>query len=303
MNARLLSLLYFQPLMIERNAWDAILAANDGVHHQRPPVAAGVSPAKLCSSCDEPMPAPASRYFRVLQLTRLAGDLSQSFNDDAAIMPADTAIITIRGMIVKHAEEWECDLMGLTDLDDVDAALAHVAADANIRNLLLNFVNCPGGSCIGVPETAARVEALRRSKNVISFTDSVCCSGGIYIGSQASEFFVTSSAHTGSIGAIRPPIIDISEQLKANLVKTTVIKAGKFKDTGTMLRPVTPEEIAMLQAYVDRVNAMFTGAVKSARPRMSAAAMEGQIFFGAEAVEVGLADAVVDDMAGALAAF
>jgi signal peptide peptidase SppA len=295
MNARLLSLLYFQPLMIERNAWDAILAANDGVHHQRP----AISPARTCSSCDEASPAPA-RYFRVLELRTLS-DFRLPTSDLS--LPPDTAIITVRGMIVKHAEEWECEAFGLTDLDDVDAAIAHVAADANIRNVAFVFVNCPGGSCIGVPETAARVEALRRTKNVISFSDSVCCSGGIYIASQASEFFVTSSAHTGSIGAIRPPIIDISEQLKANGVKTTVIKAGKFKDTGTMFRPITPEEIAMLQAYVDRVNAMFTAAVKSARPRMSADAMEGQIFFGREAVEVGLADAVVADLSEALAAF
>lgn len=298
MNARLLSLLYFQPLMIERNAWDAILAANDGVHHQRPIVA----PARTCSSCDDTMPAREARYMRVLELTRLSPDLRQTL-DDGSPLPTNTAIVTIQGMIVKHAEEWECEYMDLTDLDDVDAALAHIAADANIRNVLLNFVNCPGGSCIGVPETAARVADLRITKNVISFSDSVCCSGGIYIASQASEFFVTPSAHTGSIGSIRPPIIDISEQLKANGVKATIIKAGKFKDTGTMLRPITPEEIAMLQAYVDRVNAMFTTAVKSARPRMTAESMQGQVFFGAEAVEVGLADAVLPDMAAALAAF
>jgi signal peptide peptidase SppA len=299
MNARLLSLLYFQPLMIERNAWDSLLAANDGVQYQRPVI----SPARTCSSCDEPMLLPA-RYLRlgVLELRTLS--VSEACLIDPALpIPNDTAIIAIKGMIVKHAEEWECEYMDLTDLDDVDAALAHVAADANIRNVLLNFVNCPGGSCIGVPETAARVAQLRRTKNVISFTDSVCCSAGIYIGSQASEFFVTESAHTGSIGSIRPPIIDISEQLKANGVKATIIKAGKFKDTGTMLRPITAEEIAMLQAYVDRTNAMFTTAVKSARPRMTADSMEGQIFFGRQAVEVGLADAVLPDMAAALAAF
>jgi protease-4 len=134
-------------------------------------------------------------------------------------------------------------------------------------------------------------------------SDSICCSAGVFIASQASEFFVTQSAHTGSIGSIRPPIIDISEQLKANGVKATIIKAGKFKDTGTMLRPITQEEIAMLQDYVDRTNKLFKDAVKSGRPRMSADNMEGQIFFGRQAVEVGLADAVVADMAAALAAF
>jgi capsid assembly protease len=301
MNARLLSLFLFQPLMMERNAWDARLAAHDGAQYQRPVI----TPARSCSSCDEPMPLPPARYQRlgVLETFLLRPNTGENTAAGLEPMRHDTAVITIEGMIVKHAEEWECEFMDLTDLDDVDAALAHVAADANIRNVALNFVNCPGGAVIGMFETAARVEQLRRTKNVISFADSVCCSAGALIASQASEFFVTPSAFTGSIGVIRPPIIDISEQLKANGVKATIIKSGKFKDTGTMLRPITPEEIAMLQGQNDLIMEMFTDAVKAARPRMTADSMQGQIFFGRQAVEVGLADAVVADMNEALAAF
>src|SRR4051812_15371757 len=107
MNARLLSLLFFQPLMIERNAWDAILAANDGVRHQRPVI----TPARACSSCDDPIAAPA-RYMNVLELLNTGSQLSTTDSQ----LPADTAIITISGLIVKHAEEWECDILGLTDL-------------------------------------------------------------------------------------------------------------------------------------------------------------------------------------------
>jgi ClpP class serine protease len=36
---------------------------------------------------------------------------------------------------------------------------------------------------------------------------------------------------------------------------------------------------------------------------MTADSMQGQVFFGRQAVEVGLADAIVPDMAAALAAF
>jgi signal peptide peptidase SppA len=295
---RILSQLYSQPLMIEGNAWRAFEENARASAVVSPPLPVA---ARLCG-CDSPIPEPTPRYLNVLELRRLSADLSQSFNADMA-MPNDTAIITVEGLIVKHAEEWECEFLGLTDLDDVDAALAQVAADANIRNLFLNFVNCPGGSVVGLPETAARVAALALVKNVIAFSDSQCTSAGVYIASQASEFFVTESTYSGSIGIIRPPIIDISEQLKANGVKATIIKSGKFKDTGTMLRPITPEEVAMLQATSDRIMGMFTAAVKSGRPKMSADNMQGQIFFGREAVEVGLADAVVADMNEALAAF
>lgn len=295
---RILSYLYSQPLMIEANAWRAFdeHARTAGRETRPAPVA-----ARLCG-CGEPLPDPSPRYLNVLELVRLAPDLSQSFNDES-LMPPDTAIITFEGLIVKHADEWECELFGLTDLDDIDAALAQVVADANIRNVLLNFVNCPGGTVIGVPETAARVAALARAKNVKSFSDSQCTSAGVYIASQASEFFVTASTYSGSVGTIRAPILDFSKNLAMNGITPTIIKSGKFKDTGTMLRPPTQEEIDMLQATCDRINAMFKSAVQSGRPRMRDESMQGQLFFGSESVEVGLADAVLADLDAALAAF
>ncbi len=292
---RVLAHLYSQPLMIEQYAWDAFN------HHAGDIGIPNESRARMCSSCD-PAEAPA-RYFNVLELMRLAGDVSQSFNGESSALPNDTAIITFRDVIVKHADEFECKYLGLTDLDDIDAALAHVEADANIRNVLLRFINSPGGSSIGVPETAARVEALARIKNVKTFNDSQCCSAGVYIGSQSNEFFVTPSAFTGSIGVVKPPILDFSKNLAMNGITPTIIKSGKFKDTGTQLRPPTQEEIDMLQRQSDRMMKMFRTAVKNGRPRMTVDAMEGQVFVGSEAVEVGLADAVVADLNEALAQF
>jgi signal peptide peptidase SppA len=281
--ARIISKLYAEPLLLEPAAWRAFdHALRNLINTESPAFAQGYGAAGCSTDGSDPAP---KRHERILQFPSL-----------------DTAIIYLDGVIDKHVSLMDLVCYGGVDLDDVDAALAQVANDQQIRNVLL-VLNSPGGSVIGVPETAAKVRALARMKNVKAFSDSKACSGAIYIGSQASEFFVTESAYTGSIGVILPPIIDISKALAAQGIETTTIKSGKYKDMGSMLRPITEEEIALLQERSDKIFEMFTRAVRSGRPRMRADAMEGQTFFGAEAVQVGLADAVVADLSEALAQF
>jgi protease-4 len=297
--ARLISKLYAEPLLLEPAAWHAFDHAfrnlmSGGMSSSRPINL----PARLHddnpdldgSDDDEPSDAPAARHDRILEL-----------RSDITGAPT-TAIIYIDGVLDKHVAMMDLICYGGCDLDDVDAALNQVANDNQIRNVLLVF-NTPGGSVIGVPETAAKVAELARIKNVKSFSDSKCCSGGIYIASQASEFFVTESAYTGSIGVISGPFLDFSKALEKEGITATTIKSGKWKDTGSPVRPMTDDEKAMLQARSDKIMAMFTGAVKRGRPAMSKDAMQGQTFFGAEAVEVRLADAVLPDLNAALAQF
>jgi capsid assembly protease len=288
--------------MIEAKAWAAFheLSRNAEVGTRNGRVPDSVTPAKTCG-CDDPVSS-APPYNRCLELMRL-GPSDNYYDEEDFQLPNDTAIISFDGLIVKHCDDFEAMIFGLCDLDDIDAALAQVAADANIRNVLLNFVNCPGGTIIGVPETAGRVASLASAKNVFAFSDSVMCSAAIYIASQASQLFVTESTYSGSIGVILPPIIDMSVMMERAGIKATIIKVGKFKDTGTQLRPVTDEEKKMLLAQGELIFGMFTAAVKSGRPGMASEAMQGQVFFGREALEAGLADAVLPDLAAALAQF
>src|ERR1041384_8250969 len=280
MNA--LTNLLSHPLFMERNSLEAFFQHNAGRASIDPPK---IDRARLCGSCDDELPEPPARYLRVLKYLRLAAPIAEIIvgSDQSVAALNDTAIITFNGPIVKHADEWECEIFGLTDLDDIDAAIAAVSADENIRNVLLNFVNCPGGTSIGVAETADKVYALAQKKNVFTFSDSFVASAGIYIGSQASQLFVTASTYSGSIGVIIPAILDFSKNLQMNGITPHIIKAGKFKDTGTSLRPPTQEELDMLDAQIARQKAGFDKAVKRGRPAIRTDAMQGQLFVGAEA--------------------
>lgn len=279
----LANLLSQPALLLEPNAFNSHAILNGHLRLEARPV-----PAKTC--CDDCQTELPARHDRILEIIT-----------PPEMSAASTAIIRVDGLMVKHVDPRDIDIFGLVDLDDVDAAIAQVANDEQIENVLFVF-NTPGGCVIGVPETADRINQLAQIKNVKAFCDSICCSAGVYLATQASEFFVTKSAHTGCIGAIRPPILDISKALKAQGIEVTIIKRGKYKDIGSQLRPVTEDDKAMLDAYVGRVNSMFQAAVLRNR-RMSTDAMQGQVFFGDEAVDVGLADAVLADQPEALGQF
>ena len=60
-------------------------------------------------------------------------------------------------------------------------------------------------------------------------------------------------------------IITADGILKKVGVGSEVIKSGKFKDTGSPMRPMTDEERAILQETVDDVYAQFVDAVFEGR--------------------------------------
>jgi protease-4 len=76
-------------------------------------------------------------------------------------------------------------------------------------------------------------------------------------------------------------------------VEATVVTAGKWKDTGSPFRAVTPEEKSMLQQMADQVHTQFIDAVATGRKLDPARAREvgnGRIYTGEEAKEIGLVD-------------
>ena len=200
----------------------------------------------------------------------------------------NVGVVSITGVIDKHMSDFDMSCYGGCDLADVDRALSIAANDSKIERVAL-YVNSPGGSCIGVPETAARVAALTKEKEVHTFVDGVCASAAIYIGSQADKITAAPSAMLGSIG-VYLAVLDESRALEMEGYKVELIKAGKFKAMGASFKPLSDEERAMLQAEVDEIYREFTGAVRARRGNIADETMQGQTFRGTKAKQVGLVD-------------
>jgi signal peptide peptidase SppA len=197
------------------------------------------------------------------------------------------AVIRIHGAIDKDISELEMQCFGGCDLMDIDRAISAAAADMTVDTVLLD-INSPGGSVVGVPETALKVAALRESKDVYAFTETMMCSAAYYIGSQAARIVSTYSAIVGSIG-VYMALLDQSRALEMEGYHVNLVQAGKLKTAGSPFKPLEEHERAFFQESVNRTWNEFRDACTSLRD-IDEESMQGQWFSGTEASERGLVD-------------
>ena len=205
---------------------------------------------------------------------------------------SNVAVITIDGVIDKRISSFEMECYGGVDLSDVDAALAQASNDPRVNTVVLD-INSPGGSVIGVPDTAGRIAKLRETKEVHAYINVMACSAGYYLASQADVIAASPSAIVGSIG-VYCAILDASEYYANMGAKMQFIKAGEFKTMGTEWRPLSPDETEILQAGVNTNYAQFKAACTALRP-IEDSTMQGQWF----AAEEGQKLYLVDQLTGA----
>lgn len=204
----------------------------------------------------------------------------------------DVAVVHIDGVIDKRVSSFDLDCYGGVDLADVDSALSAIAGDRGISRVVLD-INSPGGSVVGVHETFTRISALAEEKEVHAYVNCLACSAGYYLASAADVIAAAPSAIVGSIG-VYIAMLDASRWAEIEGLNMQMIKAGKWKDTGSPWRALTKEEKERLQMQVDDLHAQFKSAVTTNRD-ISAEAMEGQWMSAEKAEPYGL----VDDLTGA----
>lgn len=173
--------------------------------------------------------------------------------------------------------------------------------DKNVKAIILR-IDSPGGA---VGPTQEIYEEIRRIdeevKPVFASFGSIAASGGYYLGAAARRIFSNAGTLTGSIGVIMQ-FVDASELFKLSKVKPEVIKAGLYKDIGSMSRPMTGEERSLMNGMIKKVHQQFIRDIEKTRKDKIKGNIidhaQGQIFSGEEALELGL----VDEIAGLWAA-
>jgi protease-4 len=161
--------------------------------------------------------------------------------------------------------------------------------DESIKALVVR-INSPGGAVAPSQEIYEALKGVK--KPVVASMASVAASGGYYIAVAAKKIFANPGTITGSIGVIME-FANLEKLYEWAKIKRMVIKTGKFKDTGSPSREMTPEDRALLQGMVDDVLVQFKQAVGTGRKLKEEevdAVADGRIFSGAQAKAAKLVD-------------
>lgn len=196
-------------------------------------------------------------------------------------------IINVCGVISQHVGQFEKMCGGVCDIDDIIEQLDASEADTNVRSVLM-VIDSPGGTVAGLPELAASVK--RNTKPIVCFSDSLVASAAQWLAGSCAASYGTESSQWGCIGVYQY-FMDTSRAHEMAGFKPEVFKTGKFKAAGLPGTSLTDEQRAYIQASVEEVSGWFKGAMRANRSTKDED-MEGQCFYGAAALKVGLIDAI-----------
>ena len=201
------------------------------------------------------------------------------------------AVIPVHGTLVKRTAGLDA-ASGLTSYTEIAAMLDSALADPQVAGILLD-IDSPGGEASGSFELARRVREASAVKPVWAVANDSAYSAAYAIGSAANRLIVSETGGVGSIGVIA---LHIDQSVKdANEgYRYTAVTAGTHKNDFSPHQPLTDEAKAELQAEVDRLYGLFVDHVASMRTLSSddVRSTEAGLYFGANAIAAGLADAV-----------
>jgi signal peptide peptidase SppA len=167
-------------------------------------------------------------------------------------------VIPVVGSIMQRGGAFDC---GGATTQSISQQLRDANADDSVSAILLD-IDSPGGSVYGVSELAAEIRAS--AKPVTAVANSLAASAAYWLGTAASEFFVTPGGEVGSIG-VWMAHEDWSKAMDDEGVKVTLISAGKHKVEGNPYSPLDPEARDFMQSRTDDYYGMFTRDVARGR--------------------------------------
>jgi signal peptide peptidase SppA len=205
------------------------------------------------------------------------------------------AIVPIQGPLVKGAD-WFDRLLGMADYLDVQTAVREAAADPRVAGIVLD-IDSPGGTVNGADETAELIFAARGKLPVIAYSSGMMASAAYLIGSAAGKIVIGKNAEVGSIGVLMIHR-DWSKAEERIGVKTTYLRAGRYKALGNPSEPLSEEAREVFQAELNHIYENFIETVALHRDveaeKVRADMAEGRVFIGVKAVGAGLADEVAN---------
>lgn len=199
-------------------------------------------------------------------------------NEGLALLGGDAvAVVTVEGIIEGSRE--------------IVRSLDRAAKNRGIRAVVLR-VDSPGGGVAASQEIYDAVLRVRAQKPIVASLGAVAASGGYYVASPCDAIVADAGTLTGSIGVLLQ-MGNLSELLKKIGIEGVTLKAGKYKDIGSPLRPMTEEERRLFEELLENVHGQFIAAVAEGRKLpvdQVRRIADGRVYSGEQARDLHLVD-------------
>ncbi len=206
-------------------------------------------------------------------------------------------LVEIDGVITETSEV--ADFFGTVSEGTVSRLreeLDRARLDDQVKALVLR-INSPGGTVTGSDLLYQEVMRFKRERKVpvVAHLMGVAASGGYYVAVAADTIHAQRTSVTGSIGVIFSGI-NVSGLMEKFGVEDQTLTSGKFKDAGSMLRPMRPDERVQLQSVIDDLYARFLEVVQAGRkdlsPEQIRTLADGRVYSATQALQNGLIDEI-----------
>jgi protease-4 len=217
---------------------------------------------------------------------------------------AKIALVELEGVI---SEEDPSAPFGVSGRESavarIRAQLDKASRDRAVKAVVLR-IQSPGGTA-----TASDIlyrEVLRFKEKtgvpVVAALMGIATSGAYYTAMAADTVLAYPTTVTGSIGVIFAGV-NVSGLMEKIGVMDQTFTSGSYKDAGSSLRPMAPEEREMIQSVLDDLYRRFQEVVATGRPTLGAERVaelaDGRIYSAPQAHAAGLIDGI-SDLPGAI---
>jgi protease IV len=185
----------------------------------------------------------------------------------------------------------------IDDPEPIVDQLDRMERDTSIRAVVVRL-DSPGGGVAASQEIYESVKKIRDQgkKPVVASMGGVAASGAYYVACAADSIVANAGTLTGSIGVIM--VFPNTEDLFRKVgIRFETVKTGKYKDIGTMWRPMTDDERKLLQDVLTNVYDQFIDTIVEGRALAREDVLpyaDGRIFSGDQALQYGFVDRLGD---------
>lgn len=195
-------------------------------------------------------------------------------------------------------------MSGATSLEAFRSQFNELLQNDAVHSIVLDM-DTPGGTSDLVQETGEDIFASRSVKPTYAIANTMIGSAGLWLASQATKMYSTTSGAVGSLGAYTVHQ-DVSGADAQAGHKFTYISAGAHKTEGNPHEPLSPEAIEYRQEVIDELYGDFVNAVATGRGTSTQVVKDtyggGRMLTAKKALDAGMIDGIMpfDSLIGQL---